>query len=117
MAEKQPINKIETSCSLIPQRSAEELCDVLKGRYADCETSECLSRRNEVWKELMKLVAFGVWAHTVCACEAIKELQRLMGTRAQDEPCVCAWVEGAHTERNRATGIGVTGVISFAELN
>lgn len=48
MAEKQLINKIETSCSLIPQRSAEELCDILKGRYADCETSECLTWRNEV---------------------------------------------------------------------
>lgn len=48
MAEKQLINKIETSCLLIPQRSAEELCDILKGRYADCETSECLAWRNEV---------------------------------------------------------------------
>ena len=85
MADKQLINKLETSCLLVPQRSAEEICDVLKGGYADCEISECLAWRNEVWKELMMLVAFGVWAHAVCVCEAIKEPQRLTGNRPQNE--------------------------------
>lgn len=56
--------------------------------------------------------------HSVCACEAIKEPQRLMGTRAQNECTVSVhgW-RGTHSERNPAIGIGVTGVISFAGLN
>lgn len=29
MADKQLINKLETSCLLVPQRSAEGICDVL----------------------------------------------------------------------------------------
>lgn len=56
--------------------------------------------------------------HTVCACEAIKEPQRLMGTRAQNECTVAVLVwRGSHTERNPAIGTGVTGVISFSGLN
>lgn len=56
--------------------------------------------------------------HSVCACEAIKEPQRLMGTRAQNECTVSVhgW-RGTHSERNPAIGIGVTSVISFAGLN
>lgn len=41
MADKQLINKLEPS--LVPQRSAEEICDVFKGGCADCETSESLA--------------------------------------------------------------------------
>lgn len=46
MADKQLIIKLETSCSLVPQRSAEEICAVLEGGYADCEISECFAGRN-----------------------------------------------------------------------
>lgn len=42
MAEKQLIIKLETSCSLAPQRSAEELCGVLKGGLpGDRPQNEC----------------------------------------------------------------------------